>query len=532
MPPPSRKALESALDEIARGDATPSEAAATVRRALAIEPPLVHRVYDALRDVTWRTLTSRSFGDELRDWFELFRHASALIGDGSAVAEKIRALADLLSQSSRFSEYQPLEEVLGRKHSKSVLKALGTAGKALKKSALKNLLGLEDANLSRVTGALQGSGLIERSSSGKEASFLLTELGERWVRKSNLHVESGSTSSDAWWLKSPFPLAVWDTDGSPVGANEAFRSLTTQNAEDLPPLSDWRLDLAKTARDERRISGNTWQVEVGEGKWLQFVQKVTADGKYCTLAEDISAEMELVRSLEHQLRIAAGAQASLQQELTDSERRLQAFRSATQEIKEGLVKVAASSNERIRNLLQNFAHSPGQARVPQELQEVGRSLDAIQYAVGNVMAPVDIVRREGLHVGWMNVGLTIRQSVNAANVMCAGEMKYKGDNILDAQSIHGPVSSMRVAMGHLILVGASHGGQLVDAGISGKKFFATLKAVRPAGQDAVTSFNLSYCKEVAERMGGSLIVQGSDSDREVLLKLNCPVDKAEARAKT
>jgi len=48
------------------------------RRACGSSPPLVSRVYDALRDVTLGVqLTSRSFGDELKDWFEvLFRHAS------------------------------------------------------------------------------------------------------------------------------------------------------------------------------------------------------------------------------------------------------------------------------------------------------------------------------------------------------------------------------------------------------------------------------------------------------------------------
>ncbi|MGY4422005.1 hypothetical protein ACVWY2_004454 [Bradyrhizobium sp. JR6.1] len=164
-----RKAFETSLDRIGRGDATPAEAAAAIRKALTAEPSLAERVYDALRDVTWRTLTSRSFGDELLQWFEVLRHAAALAGSKNAggISERMRAFADLISQSARFAELQPLDEVLNRKHTKPLLSAIAGAGKAVSNIALMSILGLRESNLSRVTGALQGTGLIERSSSGK-----------------------------------------------------------------------------------------------------------------------------------------------------------------------------------------------------------------------------------------------------------------------------------------------------------------------------------------------------------------------------
>ncbi|MCK1504533.1 hypothetical protein [Bradyrhizobium sp. 18] len=532
MPTITRKTLESALDEIARGDATPADAAVVVRRALSFEPPLVSRVYDALRDVTWRTLTSRSFGDELKDWFEVFRHASALIGEGSAVAEKIRALADLLAQSSRFAEFQPLDEVLGRKHSKSVLSALAGAGKALKKGALKNLLGLADANLSRVTGALQACGLIERSSSGKEASFLLTELGKRAARKLDLVVEAAHFNVGAWWLDVPFPLAVWDTNGNPIGANTAFLDFTRRGEQgSLAPLTEWRLEQAKVARDERKLSRNTWQIKVGDDKWLQFVEQLTSDGKYCILAEDISVNMALIRDLEDRLRIAADAGAKLQQDLADSERRLRAFRSGTSEIREGLVKAAAISNERIRNWITISEHSPTAKMPTQELQEVGRSLDAIQCAVRDVMEPVDIAKSEGSSLSWMDPGTAFQEMVDTANVLSAGAMRCKFDN---ARNILGAVSPLRTALGLFIFVGAKHGVQFAQAAISGTKFTTTMRTVRSKGnsQETVSSLNLSYCKAVVESIGGALDVQASETGTEDLIKLSFPVDKAATMAGT
>jgi hypothetical protein len=524
----TRKALEIALDEIARGDATPNEAAVTVRRALAFEPPLVSRVYDALRDVTWRTLTSRSFGDELKDWFEVFRHASALIDEDPAAAEKIRALADLLSQSSRFAEFQPIDEVLGRKHSKSVLKALASAGKALKKGALKNLLGLADANLSRVTGSLQASGLIERSSSGKEASFLLTELGQNAARKLDLVVEANRASAGSWWLEAPFPLAVWDANGKPIGANAAFFDFTTQNEQkSLATLAEWRLEQTKSARDERKLSRNTWQIKVHDDKWLQFAEQVMPDGKYCVLAEDISVHMAFVRDLENRLRIAADAQAQLQQDLADSERRLQVFRSGTYEIREGLVKVAAASNERIRNWITISQQSPTAKMPTQELHEVERSIHAIQCAVRDVMEPVDTAKNEGPNLSWLDPGTTFREMVDTANVLGAGTMKCKFEN---AQNVRGALSPLRTALYLFTFFGAKHGAQLAQGTISGTKFIVTLKAMRPKGQNpqhTVSSLNLSYCKEVVESIGGALDVQASEQGTEDL-RLSFPIGKTAA----
>src|ERR1700728_3793109 len=107
--------IVAALDDIGRGDATVIEATRTIRKALQAADGLADRVYAAFRNMTWRILTSRAFGPELPDWFDLIRHGSALAKQNSdnVLAERLRTLSDLIGQSSRFAEMQPLHQVLG-----------------------------------------------------------------------------------------------------------------------------------------------------------------------------------------------------------------------------------------------------------------------------------------------------------------------------------------------------------------------------------------------------------------------------------
>jgi hypothetical protein len=97
------------------------------------------------------------------------------------------------------------------------------------------------------------------------------------------------------------------------------------------------------------------------------------------------------------------------------------------------------------------------------------------------------------------------------------------------------VSPLRTALGLFIFVGAKHGAHFAQATISGAKFIATLKAIRPKGQhpqNTVASLNLSYCKEIVESIGGALDVQASEKGTEDLMKLSFPVDKIATRAGT
>ncbi len=78
-----RKDIIKRLEEIGRGDVSPSEASSTIRQALALECDLAPHVYSALSETTWRLLTSRSFNDGLVDWHETLRQAEALMEGNS-----------------------------------------------------------------------------------------------------------------------------------------------------------------------------------------------------------------------------------------------------------------------------------------------------------------------------------------------------------------------------------------------------------------------------------------------------------------
>lgn len=524
--PINRKLLENALDEIARGDATPAEATASVRAALEFDPPLVDRVYDALRDVTWRTLTSRSFGDELQDWFEVFRHTSALIGDGSTIANKVRALADLLGQSSRFDEFQPLDEVLRRKHSKSVLSALASAGDVLKKSALKNILGLADANLSRVTGALQARGLIDRSSSGKEASFSLTELGDRTVRKLGMLVRDTAAGETSWWLDVPFPIAVWDVDGKPVGANAAFFKETTSQVDNaLPTYSEWRLEISKAARDEQWISSNTWQLRLSDDKWVQIVEQAASNGNRCIMIADVSLHMKAYQILKDELKLATGAAVSLHQDLAASERKLFAFRRSTGQIKEGILGVAAQSSKQIREWMTDPS-----SVAAQQLHDFDRRLGAIQLAIRNVMDPLDIVEREGTELDWFDPAQIVAEAVDTASVLGGSLITCRFDK---GAKVKGAVSPLRTALGHMFFMGTKHHAHSARAVMKGSNFVATYCARKITNlytDDTVADLGLSYAKTVAESHGGALAAKLSRAgeETEALVELTFPFGRAAA----
>lgn len=529
MSPSDRTLLENSLDQVGRGDATPSEATTAIRRALSADPPLADRVYDALRDVTWRTLTSRSFGPELNLWFEVFRHAAALLGKNSGgIADKLRAHADLISQSARFAELQPIDELLGRKHTKPLLAALASAGKAVRNSALRSILGLEESNLSRVTGALSGRGLIERSSSGKEANFSLTELGRQAARKLDIVVNDSARDDRAWWNDAPYALAVWEMDGKPVGANAAFHSLTnSREPQELPALPDWRLEMSRTARAERMLSKDTWQLEIGESRWIQFAERSAPDGRLCILATDLSVSMETINRVENELKIVRETEARLRRELADAESRVAAYRTAHSHIRDEIMSVAARSNEQVRNTIgiwhQHIAWE--EPAVPVALQQVERNLGAMQIVMRNLFDPVDIVENEPAKWDWLDPRQMIVEAVDAASVLDPNvAATYSFGNMA---RVRGAAFPIRVALTHLLILGMKNGAYAVHGALKGSNLVATLRAKGPAVRytghfDTVTSMGLGYCQAVVKTHGGALEVEETESD--AMIRLSFPVE--------
>ncbi|WP_152977365.1 hypothetical protein [Bradyrhizobium pachyrhizi] len=524
-----RKAFEISLDRIGRGDATPAEAAAAIRKALTSEPSLTERVYDVLRDVTWRTLTSRSFGHELSQWFEVVRHASALAASRNAggMSERMRAFADLISQSARFAELQPLEEVLSRKHTKSLLSAIAGAGKAVSNIALMSILGLRESNLSRVTGALQGTGLIERSSSGKEASFALTDLGRRVARKLDIAVNDPATDRE-WWHQAPYPLAIWTASGEPVGANAAFYRLTrSKEPHVLPSLADWKMTIAKMSRNELMTSNDTWRLQIDDTTWLQFTEAVMPDGGLCLLGSDVSVAMKARSEAEHALKIVKEAEARVRRELADTQDRLVAYQSANSHVRDEIMSVAARSNRRVRDTIDVWAHTAENQIVPRELQAVEKDLGAMQVAVRNLMGPIDVVAAGRSASGWIDPNRVVMEAMNTARHL---------DPSIHATASFGKVPKIRVAeslrmvLSHMVIIGTRHGAYDFHGTLKGSNLVTTVRVKSPEEHakrtpfEAVSSSGLGYCRSIVETNGGAFEVREAGSGSDTMIVFSWPVE--------
>ncbi|MCP2216240.1 hypothetical protein [Bradyrhizobium elkanii] len=528
-----RKTFEIALDRIGRGDATPAEAATVIRTALAAEPSLVERVYDALRDVTWRTLTSRSFGDELPNWYDVIRHAAAVAGSkaGSDVAAKMLAFADLISQSARFAELQPLEEVLNRKHTKSLLAALAGAGKSITNIALMSILGLRESNLSRVTGALQGTGLIERTSSGKEASFTLTDRGRQAAAKLNIDIKDPGTERE-WWNEAPFPVAVWEADGKVVGANPAFYRLTrAQEPHALVAFEKWKMSLAKAALEHGMASADTWRLQIDDATWIQFVETVMPDGRLCLLGSDVSVTMKAISQVKAALKVAQEAEARARREFADMENRLIAYQSANSHIRDEIMTVAARSNERVRDVLQSWTASV-EHLVPTELLAVEKDLGAMQVAVRDLMVPVQFVTQHGKPVsGWLDPRQIVAEAMSTArDLNPSTQATVSFGNV---PRVRGLVDTMRAVLNHAVILGTRHGAYDFHGTLKGSNLVTTVRVKTPDVNpypdpfQAVVTSGMGYCRAIVETNGGAFEETVSGSDAMFVFSL--PVEEANAR---
>ncbi|SDO47541.1 hypothetical protein SAMN05444050_4226 [Afipia sp. GAS231] len=501
-----------------------------IRTALAAEPSLVERVYDALRDVTWRTLTSRSFGDELPNWFDVIRHAAALTGGktGGGVAAKMLAFADLISQSARFAELQPLEEVLNRKHTKALLTALAGAGKSITNIALMSILGLRESNLSRVTGALQGTGLIERTSSGKEASFTLTDRGRQVAKKLNIDIKDPGTERE-WWHEAPFPIAVWEADGRPVGANAAFYRLTrAQEPHALQAFDDWKISLAKAALEHRMASTDTWRLQIDDVMWIQFVETVMPDGRLCLLGSDVSVTMKAMSDVEAALKIAQEAEARARREFADTENCLVAYQSANSHIRNEIMTVAARSNERVRDVRHAWVASAEHV-VPPALLAVEKDLGAMQVAVRDLMVPVHFVTHHGKPVsGWLDPRQIVAEAMSTAKDLYPSTQATASFG--SVPKVRGVVDTMRAVLSHVVILGTRHGAYDFHGALKGSNLVTTVRVKTPDVNphldpfQAVTTSGLGYCRAIVETNGGAFQETVSGSDTMFVFSL--PVEEA------
>jgi DNA-binding HxlR family transcriptional regulator len=156
------------------------------------------RVYAALCKWTWRVVIERRLDSELKAWHRLLLDTAARIANESTQcdsgapparldpigsAERLRAFADVIRLSAEAGSVSIIEEFVSRSHVVDILHVLLAGGaEPMRREAIKEKLGLGQANLSRVLTLLAANGLVERTAQGRYAVFALTYKGAKLAR--------------------------------------------------------------------------------------------------------------------------------------------------------------------------------------------------------------------------------------------------------------------------------------------------------------------------------------------------------------
>ena len=169
----------TALEDIAIGEVPLTIASATIAKLLErLDDRTAHALFEALQSWTWKTLDARRRDDDLIGWTDVVaRVASFLASDWGALAVKLEGYVDLLHTSVMVAATSETRSPLERKHVRTILLNLAGAGGRMRRTELRDQVGLKEANLSRVMAPLQDMGWIARQLDGREANYKLTESG-------------------------------------------------------------------------------------------------------------------------------------------------------------------------------------------------------------------------------------------------------------------------------------------------------------------------------------------------------------------
>jgi hypothetical protein len=244
---------------------------------------------------------------------------SLLRAKGSgALAERFSTLSDLVGQAIRFAESHPIAEVLSRKHVLRLLESIQELGGRARRAELGKIIGLAEANLSRVISNLVTAGLIERKSAGREAELNLTSVAIESLKNRRL-VRQGVTadprsSAHEDWTRWPIPIALWSDDPKLSRHNAAFNTLMSADTEAAKPttFADWLHDLRKRSIEvEEVVQGAGWDVLFRDGRLVRVNRAVLPDGASVTACFDIDRGLEIGREKVHSLEFVADAERSV-----------------------------------------------------------------------------------------------------------------------------------------------------------------------------------------------------------------------------
>lgn len=156
------------LEALRSGDVALEDAQTALEAALQAGDS-DQRVYVALRDWTWKTLTGHLSCDDMEGWHALIRGVAARIASRSAaLSERLRVLSEMIYTSIRFTDANAPEDVVRREHVGAILEALrATPNGVLSREDLRRRFGLGQANLSRVLTIMASSGLVRKEMQGR-----------------------------------------------------------------------------------------------------------------------------------------------------------------------------------------------------------------------------------------------------------------------------------------------------------------------------------------------------------------------------
>jgi DNA-binding MarR family transcriptional regulator len=141
------------------------------------------RVFEALRSNTWKLLTARIYGEDMRKWHDVFRKCASLFASIDPVASiQIRVLSDMALESARFGSINSLKEMLSKEHVAEILQVIEREGGQAKRAKIIELTGLRQANLSRILANMSAVGLVDRDIQGREVALSLTVIAKEHLK--------------------------------------------------------------------------------------------------------------------------------------------------------------------------------------------------------------------------------------------------------------------------------------------------------------------------------------------------------------
>lgn len=183
-----------ALNEVSSGTVSAEEAGRTIRSLLGhADEVIVEHIYTVLRTWAWLAITERRRDDELRDWYTLVRSIAAELSRRKFEREAhfLQVIYELVDNSVAASESAEANTLFERAHVREVLVYLRDLKQGYgERVAIRNWLGVKDANLTRIMNLLIEAGLVERKRNGKSAFYYLTREGLKMASSPEMAVEA------------------------------------------------------------------------------------------------------------------------------------------------------------------------------------------------------------------------------------------------------------------------------------------------------------------------------------------------------